>query len=67
MFNEFKMSSFMYRSHVQDIILLKKLFNCPLKFILGFSKIFDIFNYKPKYSYKIIYECENSPLSYELS
>jgi hypothetical protein len=61
------MSSFTYRSHVQEIILLKKLFNCPLKLILGFSKILDISNYKPKYSYTIIYECENSPLSYKLS
>jgi len=28
---------------------------------------FYIFGYKPKYSYQIMYECENSPLSHELS
>jgi hypothetical protein len=28
--------------------------------------IFYIFGYKPKYSYQIMYECENAPLSHEL-
>jgi hypothetical protein len=43
------------------------MFGCPLKLILGFSGIFCIFGIKPKYSYKIIYECEKSPLTHELS
>jgi hypothetical protein len=29
--------------------------------------IFYIFGYKPKYSYIVMYEGENSPLSHELS
>jgi hypothetical protein len=29
--------------------------------------IFYILGYKQKYSYQIMYECENSPLSHELS
>jgi len=37
---------------------------CPLKFILGFYGIFYI---KVKYSYTIMYECEKSPWTYELS
>jgi hypothetical protein len=36
MFNVFKMSSFRCKSHVQEIILQKKMFGCPLKLILGF-------------------------------
>jgi hypothetical protein len=60
------MFSFKCRSHVQEIILPKKMFSCPLKFILGFSKIFCIFGIKLKYSYTIMYECEKSPLTYEL-
>jgi len=40
------------------------MFGSPLKSILGFSMFF---NYKPKYSYTIMYECENSPSSHELS
>jgi hypothetical protein len=27
---------------------------------------FCVFGYKPKYSYTIMYECENSPLPHEL-
>jgi hypothetical protein len=42
------------------------MFGCPLKIILGFSKIFYIFGIKLKYSYTIMYECEKSPLTYEL-
>ncbi len=62
-----KTSSFRCRSNVQEIILPKNMFGCSLKLILGFFKIFYIFSYKPKYSYTIMYECENSPLSHELS
>jgi hypothetical protein len=36
MFNGFKMSSFKCRSHVQETILSKNMFSCPLKLILGF-------------------------------
>jgi len=48
---------------VQEIILPKNMFVCPLKLILGFFRIFGI---KQKYSYTIMYECEKSPLTYEL-
>jgi hypothetical protein len=48
-------------------MLPKNMFGCPLELILKFSRIFRISSYKPKYSYTIIYECENSPLSHELS
>jgi len=41
------------------------MFSYPLKLILEFSGIFYIFGYKLKYSYTIMYECENSPLSHE--
>jgi hypothetical protein len=58
------MSSFQCKSHVQEIILPKNLFGCPLKLILV---IFYNSGYKPKYSYTIMYECENSLLSHELS
>jgi hypothetical protein len=40
------------------------MFGCPLKLILGFYGIFYI---KVKYSYTIMYECEKSPLTHELS
>jgi hypothetical protein len=40
MFNGFKMFSFRCTSHVQEIILPKNVFGCPLKFILGFFGIF---------------------------
>jgi hypothetical protein len=43
------------------------MFGCPLKFTLGFFGIFYIFGIKPKYSYTIMYECEKSPLTHELS
>jgi hypothetical protein len=52
---------------VQEIILPKNMFGCPLKFILGFSRIFFISSIKPKYSYTIMHECEKSPLTHELS
>ncbi len=64
MFSGFKMFNFKCKSHVQEIILRKNMFGSPLKSILGFSMFF---NYKPKYSYTIMYECENSPSSHELS
>jgi hypothetical protein len=54
-------------SHVYEIVLLKNMFGCPLKFILGISRDFYVSNYKPKYSCTIMYECENSPPPYELS
>ncbi len=40
MFNGFKMFNFMCMSHVYKIILPKNIFCCPLKFILGFLKVF---------------------------
>jgi hypothetical protein len=66
MFNGFKMSSFRCRSHVQEINMPKNMFGCPLKFILEFFKIFYI-GIKLKYSYTIMYDCEKSPLTHELS
>jgi hypothetical protein len=39
------------------------MFGYPLKLILGFYKIFI----KQKYSCIIMYECEKSPLTHELS
>jgi hypothetical protein len=62
----FKMFSIRRRSHVQEIIWPKNMFGYPLKLILGFSRIFCIFGIELKYSYTIIYECEKSPLTYEL-
>jgi len=47
--------------------LAKKMLDCQLKLILGFFEFFCNYSYKPKCSYTIIYECENSPLSHELS
>jgi len=52
---------------VQKIILPKNMFSCLLKLILGFSRIFCISGIKLKYSYTIMYECEKSPLTHELS
>jgi hypothetical protein len=43
------------------------MFGCPLKLILGFSGIFYVFGIKLKYSYTIMYKCEKSPLTHELS
>ncbi len=63
MFNGFKMSSCRCRSYVQS----KNMFGCPLTLILRFSGIFYVFKYKQKYSYTIMYEYENSPLSCEFS
>jgi hypothetical protein len=60
------MFSFRHKSHLQEIILPKNMFNYPLKLILGFFGIFYVFGHKPKYSYTIMYECENWPLSHEL-
>jgi hypothetical protein len=39
-FNGFKMSSLRCRSHVQEKILPKNMFGCPLKFIFGISRNF---------------------------
>jgi hypothetical protein len=60
------MFSFKHRSHAQEIILPKNMFSCPLKLILGFFRILYIFGIKLKYSYTIMYECQKSPLTYEL-
>jgi predicted membrane-bound dolichyl-phosphate-mannose-protein mannosyltransferase len=67
MFNEFKMSNFRCKSHMQEINLSKNMFSYPFKLILGFFEIFYIFGNKPKYSYTIMYECEKSPITHELS
>jgi hypothetical protein len=61
------MFSFRCRSHVKEVILPKNMFGCPLKLILEFYGIFYVFGIQPKYSYKIMYECEKSPLTHELS
>jgi hypothetical protein len=58
------MFSLKCRSHVQEKILPKNMFGYPLKLIFG---IFCIFGYKQKYSYTIMYECENSSPPHELS
>jgi hypothetical protein len=52
---------------VKEIILPINMFGCPLKLILGFYGIFCIYGIQPKYSYTIMYECEKSPLTHELS
>ncbi len=67
MFNGFKMSNFRCKSHLKEINMPKNMFGCPLKLILGFFAIFGIFGIKPKYSYKIMYDCQKSPLTHELS
>jgi hypothetical protein len=51
---------------VEEIILPKNMFGCPLKLILGFYKNFYVFGIKPKYSYTIMCEYEKSPLTHEL-
>jgi hypothetical protein len=66
MFNGFQMFSSRCKSHVQEIILPKNVFGCPLKFILGFLRIFCIYGIKPNYSYTNIYERGKLPLTYEL-
>jgi hypothetical protein len=43
------------------------MFGCPLTLILEFSGFFYVSSFKQKYSYTIMYECENSPLTHELS
>jgi hypothetical protein len=48
-------------------ILPKNMFGCPLKLIFGTFGNFCVFGYKPKYSYTIMYECENSPPPHESS
>jgi hypothetical protein len=67
MFDDFKMSSFRCRSHVQEINMPKNMFGCPLKLILGFFGIFCISGIKQKYSYTIMYDFEKSLLTHELS
>jgi len=67
MFNGFKMSSFRCRSHVKEINMSKNMFGCPLKLIFGFFGIFCISGIKLKYSYTIMCDCEESPLTHELS
>ncbi len=62
-----QMSNFRCKSHVQEIILPKNMFGCPLKLILRFSGIFCIFSIKLKYSYTIMYECEKKLLTHALS
>jgi len=61
------MSSFRCMSHVKEIKMQKNMFGCPLKFILGFFGIFWISSIKLKYLYTIMYDCEKSPLTHELS
>jgi hypothetical protein len=48
---------------VQEIILPKNMFGCPLKLILGFYGIFYISDYKQKYSYTIMYGLKESWLN----
>jgi len=67
MLNGFKMSCFRCRSHVQEINMPQNMFNCPLKLILGFFEFFFIYGIELKYSYTIIYDCEKSPITHELS
>jgi hypothetical protein len=52
---------------VLEINMLKNMFVCPFKLILGFLRIFCISSIKLKYSYTIMYDCEKSPLTHELS
>jgi hypothetical protein len=47
--------------------LPKIMFGCPLKLILKFSGICCISGIKQKHSYTVMYECEKSPLTHELS
>ncbi len=67
MLNKFKMSSLRCELHVQEIMLPKNMFTCPLNLILKFFEFFCIFDYKSKYSYIIMYTYENSPPPQELS
>jgi hypothetical protein len=46
---------------------VKKHVGCPLKLILRFLRIFYISNIKLKYLYTIMYDCEKSSLTHELS
>jgi hypothetical protein len=59
MFNGFKMSSFRCRSHVHEIILLKNIFGCPLKFILVIFGNFCIYGIKLKYHTKLCMDVKN--------
>jgi hypothetical protein len=52
---------------VKEINMSKNMFGCPLKLIFGFSGIFCISGIKLKYSYTIMCDCEESPLTHELS
>jgi len=67
MFNGFKKTSFRCKLHVQEKILPKNMFSCPLKFIFEIFGNFCISSCKLKYSFTIMYECENSPPTHELS
>jgi hypothetical protein len=48
-FNGFKMFSFMCKSHLQEIILSKNMFDYSLKLILRVFKTFYVYGYKSKY------------------
>ncbi len=56
-----QMSNFRCKSHVKEINMVKNMFGWPLKLILGF------FGIRLKYSYTIMYDCEKSPSTHELS
>jgi hypothetical protein len=43
------------------------MFDYPLKLKMSFYGIFYVYGIKPKYSYTIMYECEKSPITHELS
>jgi len=45
----------------------KNMFGCPLKLILGFFGNLYISYIKQKYSYTIMYDCEKSLVTHELS
>ncbi len=52
---------------MKEINMPKNMFGCPLKPILGFFGNFYISCIKQKYSYTIMYDCENLPITHELS
>ncbi len=60
------MSSLKCKSHVQEKILPQNMFGYPLKLIFGIFGNFCVSGYKPKYSYIIMYEYENSSPPHEL-
>jgi hypothetical protein len=51
---------------VQEKILPQNMFGYPLKLIFGIFGNFCVSGYKPKYSYIIMYEYENSSPPHEL-